>query len=64
MKISQEGCLFPQPSSDKGQGETSGSLSTSSDSGSCSEAESSSEEVAMQLASLKERVSLPHLRAK
>uniref|UniRef100_H3CMN4 Bromodomain-containing protein 2 n=1 Tax=Tetraodon nigroviridis TaxID=99883 RepID=H3CMN4_TETNG len=56
MKISQEGCLFPQPSSDKGQGETSGSLSTSSDSGSCSEAESSSEEVAMQLASLKERL--------
>ena len=55
MKVPQEGCIFPP-----GQGETVRMLSSSSDSGSCSEVESSSEEVAMQLASLKERVGITH----
>lgn len=60
-KVPQEGSLFPHPCSDKGQGETVGMLSTSSESESCSEVESSSERVAVQLANLKERVSITHL---
>lgn len=60
VKVSQEGSPVPRSCSELGQGETVGMLSTSSDSESCSGVESSSEEVAMQLANLKERVSAPH----
>lgn len=60
VKVPQEGCLFPHPCSDKGKGETIGMSSTSSGSESGSEVESASEEVAAQLANLKERVRIAH----
>lgn len=63
-KVPHEGCLFPPPCSDRGQGETVGILSTSSGSESCSEVEGASEEVAMQLANLKERVRIDRLLCK
>lgn len=61
MKVPQEGCLFHQPCSEKGEGEAIELLPTSSDSKSCSDVESPSEEVAIQLANLKERVCIIHL---
>lgn len=60
VKIPQEASYFPHPCSDRAQGETVGMLSTTSDSESCSEAEGPSEQVAEQLANLKERVSITH----
>lgn len=59
MKIPQEGCHFPHISSNEEQGGTVEMSSTTSDSGSCSDGPS--EEVAMQLANLKERVGITHL---
>lgn len=60
MKVPQEASYFPHPCSDRAQGETVGMLSTTSDSESCSEAEGPSEQVAEQLANLKERVGSTH----
>lgn len=60
VKVPQEASYFPHPCSDQAQGETVGMLSTTSDSESCSEAEGPSEQVAEQLANLKERVSITH----
>lgn len=57
MKIPQEGC--PRPSSNEEQGDTVEMSPTTSDSESCSDGPS--EEVAMQLANLKERVGIAHL---
>ncbi|XP_029683002.1 bromodomain-containing protein 3-like isoform X5 [Takifugu rubripes] len=56
VKVPQEASYFPHPCSDRAQGETVGMLSTTSDSESCSEAEGPSEQVAEQLANLKERL--------
>lgn len=64
MKVPQEsdGCSIPRQRVDKGKGERVGSLSTSasSESESSSEPEGSSEEVAVQLANLEERVGILH----
>lgn len=57
VKVPQEASYFPPTCSERAQGEAVGMLSTTSDSDSCSEAEGPSEQVAEQLANLKERVS-------